>query len=54
MQRLNNLTKSNDFPHFSIKNEQYKVIKCDGIKAYGIVNDKGKRIDWKGVNNRYY
>lgn len=54
MQRQNNLSKSDDYPIFTINEKKYKVVKCEGKKAYGIVNDKGERIDWKGVNNRYY
>lgn len=53
MQWSNNRTKADDYPQFSIEDEQYKVVKCDicekqGLKGYGIVDSRGNRIDWKG------
>ncbi|MBP5342915.1 hypothetical protein J6Y73_03205 [bacterium] len=55
----NNRSKADNYPNFSINEKQYKVVKCDicsryGIKGYGITNNLGKRIDWKGTTNRYY
>ncbi len=59
MQWSNNRTKGNDYPQFEINDVKYKVVKCDicgnkGLKGYGIVNSEGKRIDWKGRNNKYF
>lgn len=59
MHRKNNQMKSDNYPHFKIDNESYTVVKCDicssnGEKGYGIKNSSGERVDWKGVEGKYY
>lgn len=54
-----NREKSNSFPHFMIGDNQYRIVRCTvcskhGFKGYGIINEKGERIDWKGRNGEYF
>lgn len=55
----NNRLKADDYPYFSIKEKKYSVVKCDicssnGLRGYGITDNNGKRIDWKGVTRTYF
>lgn len=55
----NNREKSNNYPHFFIGDKQYRVVRCNvcyscGFRGYGIINESGKRVDWKGVQERYF
>lgn len=55
----NNREKADNYPQFSIGKNNYTVVKCDicgsnGLKGYGIINEKGERIDWKGKTKRYF
>ena len=55
----NNRTKADSFPHFVINMQQYRIVRCDichqnGFNGYGIVNEKGERVDWKGKQQRYF
>ena len=52
MHRQNNLQKSDDYPHFTVDNKKYRVVKNDK-GGYGIVDSFGRRIDWKN-DGRYY
>lgn len=59
MQWCNNRDKSDDYPQFVIHGLQYQVVKCDicgsnGLKGYGIVNNEGERIDWKGKADKCF
>lgn len=56
---LNNQEKSDNYPAFTIGGKQYKVVSCAvcqslGEKGYGVVNNQGQRVDWKGVSNQCY
>lgn len=55
----NNRDKTNSFPHFVINNNKYRIVKCNicsghGFKGYGIINENGERVDWKGIRNEYF
>lgn len=55
----NNREKSNNYPHFNIKNKQYRVVRCsvcrsNGFNGYGIINELDDRVDWKGTQQRYF
>ena len=55
----NNREKSNNYPEFYIDSKKYKVVRCSlcneaGYKGYGIVDANGRRVDWKGVMQKYY
>lgn len=55
----NNREKSNSFPHFKIEGKTYRIVKCDicssnGYRGYGIINEQGQRIDWKGKEKKYF
>lgn len=59
MQWSNNRAKGDNYSKFEIEDIEYKVIECDicknaGLKGYGIIDSNGKRIDWKGKNNKYF
>lgn len=54
-----NREKADNYPHFTIGNQRYEVVKCNickshGILGYGIQDDNGERIDWKWKNNKYF
>ncbi|MDR0832128.1 MAG: hypothetical protein LBM99_04465 [Bacillales bacterium] len=59
MHHLNNKAKSDDL-NFNINGKPYQVIKCDicganGLYGKGIKDQQtNKRVDWKGVQGRYY
>ena len=55
----NNRDKADYYPHFTIKDKQYRTVKCDicrenGYKGYGIMDEYGNRIDWKGRLKKYF
>lgn len=55
----NNRDKADSFPHFTIGDKQYRVVKCwicgnHGLKGYGIIDESGKRVDWKGVQENCF
>lgn len=55
----NNRDKADSFPHFMIDGKQYRIVKCDicgkhGLKGYGIIDQAGERVDWKGRNGKYF
>lgn len=52
MHRQNNLQKNDNFPTFEVNGRRYKVVQ-NYSGGYGIVDDTGKRIDWK-KDGRYY
>lgn len=55
MHRLNNDQKSNNYPHFSINNKDYKVFKQKDYYGYGIIDiSSDSKIDWKSMQNRHY
>jgi hypothetical protein len=60
MHRQNNESKADDYPHFTVKNRQYKVVRCDicsshNLPGYGIIDvQTNRRVDWKGKQNRYF
>ena len=59
MQWSNNRSKADDYPQFEVNGKKYKVVVCEickanNLKGYGIEDESGKRIDWKGKNNRYF
>ena len=57
---VNNHDKDDANGAFTIDGRSYHIVRCEICKAhnergYGIVDDStGKRVDWKGVSNRYY
>lgn len=56
---INNRCKSDKFPHFKIDENTYRIVKCDicsknGFKGYGIIDEDGNRIDWKGRTNCFF
>lgn len=59
MQYINNARKSDNLT-FEINGVRYQVITCSicnshGKKGYGIKRmSDGRRVDWKGVQNKYY
>jgi len=59
MHHVNNKQKSDNL-NFKIGDIPYQVVKCDicsshGLYGKGIINQHtSKRVDWKGVQNRYY
>jgi hypothetical protein len=59
MHHVNNRNKSDDLS-FKIGDIPYRIVKCDlcgsnGLYGKGIINQRtGKRVDWKGVQQRYY
>lgn len=55
----NNREKADNYPYFFINNKKYFVVKCDicssnGLRGYGITDNNGQRIDWKGVTRTYF
>ncbi len=52
MHRQNNLEKSDNYPHFTIDDKQYAVVKNNN-GGYGIVDSFGRRIDWKKDGRHY-
>lgn len=60
MQWKNNMKKSDNYPLFTINNEEYEIIECsickaNGTNGYGIIKtSNNKRIDWKYMENAYY
>lgn len=55
----NNREKSDLYPHFKISNKSYRVVRCDicgdnNLLGYGIVNERGVRVDWKGREGRFF
>ena len=52
MHRQNNLEKSDNYPVFKINDKQYQVVQ-NYNGGYGIVDNYGKRIDWK-KDGKYY
>lgn len=60
MHHNNNLTKSDNCPHFEINGIKYQIVICSicanhNVRGYGIRNEITKeRVDWKNRMNRYY
>ena len=59
MHWINNRDKADNYPHFEIEGKQYKIVRCDicssnGLLGYGIKDENGNRIDWKGRINKCY
>lgn len=55
----NNREKADKYPHFVVNNRQYCVVKCvicrtNGFAGYGIIDEQGERIDWKGRMEKYF
>ena len=55
----NNREKADGYPHFNIGEDTYRVVKCNicssnGFKGYGIIDESGNRIDWKGKMQKYF
>lgn len=55
----NNRNKADNFPHFTVGEHQYRIVKCkicssNGFKGYGIIDEQGDRIDWKGRLGKYF
>ena len=56
---LNNQEKADKLSHIIIDGIEYHVVDCDicgenDEKGYGIKNQDGQRVDWKGISGRYY
>lgn len=55
MHRQNNSEKADNYPHFEIDGNKYKVFKQNGYYGYGIIDvSTNKKIDWKSRENNYY
>ena len=55
MHRQNNSEKTDNYPHFTLKDKNYKVFKQSEYYGYGIIDEsKNKKIDWKSVQNKHY
>lgn len=54
MHRENNQEKRDNYPNFTIRNNQYQVVKTSGYYGYGIQDSNGNRIDWKARRGIHY
>ena len=59
VQWMNNRDKADSYPHFNLGKRQYRVVKCNichsnGYNGYGIIDENGNRIDWKGRLSKYF
>lgn len=60
MHWMNNREKADNYPHFTIENVQYAIVKCsicnsNNKPGYGIKKtSNGKRVDWKAVQNEFF
>ena len=42
------------YPEFTVRGEKYRVVPCFGYDGYGIEDENGKRVDWKGREKRMF
>ena len=55
MHRQNNSEKTDNYPHFTLDDNKYKVFKQSEYYGYGIIDEsKNMKIDWKSVQNNHY
>lgn len=47
MHRQNNQQKKDNYPAFTIDDNQYRVVRAPNYYGYNIQDSNGKRIDWK-------